>query len=141
MEGAEREFAEVPEFKRKKGERQADFMHRVDTTTTMAIKESQIEASFKVNAAEQIPHHHWSSSLPPPPPPPPTPPPPSPPPFFFFFFFQQIAAIQLSRLEFWRFSQRHSSAIFSIWHGTDNFGAQVKGDNIRATAELPWLRR
>ena len=66
MEGAEREFAEVPEFKRKKGERQADFMHRVDTTTTMAIKESQIEASFKVNAAEQIHHHHWSSSLPPP---------------------------------------------------------------------------
>ena len=64
MEGAEREFADVPEFKRKKGERQADFMHRVATTTTMAIKESQIEASFKVNAAEQIPHH-WSSPPPP----------------------------------------------------------------------------
>ena len=58
-EGAEREFAEITEFRQKKGEKHADFMRRMDTTTMNVIKESQIEASFKVNTAGQ----NSSSSL------------------------------------------------------------------------------
>ncbi|XP_076458399.1 uncharacterized protein LOC143292100 [Babylonia areolata] len=45
--GAKREFPEVADFKKKKGEKPAEFMQRVENATMVAIKESQIESTFK----------------------------------------------------------------------------------------------
>ncbi|KAK7111779.1 coiled-coil domain-containing protein 137-like [Littorina saxatilis] len=49
-EGAERTMTEIPKFLQKKGETQHAFMRRVDATTLMTIKESQIEAGLKREA-------------------------------------------------------------------------------------------
>ncbi|KAL8610191.1 hypothetical protein ACOMHN_005964 [Nucella lapillus] len=46
-EGAKRDFQEVVEFHRKGGEKQSQFLQRVDAATMAVVKESQIEASFK----------------------------------------------------------------------------------------------
>lgn len=48
-DGAQREMAEIPDFRQNEGEEEEDFMQRVDSTTMMTISESQIEDTFKVN--------------------------------------------------------------------------------------------